>query len=51
MNVQSLLALLLSPNGVKNAMDKTGWHLVFSISNLLILMATCYQLVLVNLMM
>lgn len=46
-----LLALLLSPNGVKNAMDKTGWHLVFSISNLLILMATCYQLVLVNLMM
>ena len=44
-----LLALLLSPNGVKNAMNKTGWHMVFSLGNLLILMATCYELVLVNL--
>lgn len=46
-----LFALLLSPNGVKNAMNKTGWHMVFSLGNLLILMATCYELVLVNLML
>lgn len=46
-----LFALLLSPNGVKNAMNKTGWHMVFSLGNLLILMATCYELVLVILML
>lgn len=49
--VLPLFALLLSPNGVKNAMNKTGWHMVFSLGNLLILMATCYELVLVNLML
>lgn len=32
-------------------MNKTGWHMVFSLGNLLILMATCYELVLVNLML
>lgn len=49
--VLPLFALLLSPNGVKNEMNKTGWHMSFSLGNLLILMATCYTLVLQNLML
>ncbi len=46
-----LLALLLSPNGVKNEMNKTGWHLIFCLSNLAILMATCAELVLIPLLL
>ena len=46
-----LLAMLLSPDGVKNHTNKTGWHLTFCLVNLAILMATCYELVVVNLML
>ena len=45
-----LLFLILSPNGVKNEMNKTGWHLCFCLGNLTILMLACGQLVLANLM-
>ena len=45
-----LLFLILSPNGVKNEMNKTGWHLCFCLGNLTILMLACGQLVLTNLM-
>ena len=45
-----LLFMILSPNGVKNEMNKTGWHLCFCLGNLTILMLACGQLVLTNLM-
>lgn len=45
-----LLFLTLSPNGIKNEMNKTGWHLCFCLGNLTILMLACGQLVLTNLM-
>ena len=44
--VLPILFLLLSPNGVKNSMNKTGWHCFFYLSNLALLMITCGQLVL-----
>ena len=45
-----LLFMILSPNGIKNEMNKTGWHLCFCLGNLTILMLACGQLVLANLM-
>lgn len=46
-----LFFLILSPEGIHNRMNRQRWHLVFFLLNLLVLMVTCWQLVLTPLML
>lgn len=46
-----LFFLILSPEGIHNRMNRQRWHLVFFLLNLLVLMVTCWQLVLTRLML
>lgn len=39
-----LLAMLCSPDGVQNRMNKTAWHTVFSLTNGAILLTVCWQM-------
>lgn len=42
--VLPLMYMLISPDGVKNRMNKTGWHLAFCCLNAVLLGSVCLQL-------
>lgn len=42
--VLPLMYMLISPDGIKNRMNKTGWHLAFCCLNALLLGSVCLQL-------
>ena len=46
--VMPLLLMLLSPEGIKNQMNKSSWTMVFGILNLAVLAVTAYTLVCVQ---
>lgn len=48
--VLPLLFMCLSPDGIHNRMNKTGWHLFFYAGNLTLLGYTCFDLVCRNLL-